>query len=349
MTLKGRGAQIQTHNKFLAQKRVTEHVEGLDEESGETFDTQFFVENAKNVVNKVTSPDVGMMYSLNPYQGCEHGCVYCYARNTHEYYGFSAGIDFESKIMVKKNAPELLRKFFDHPKWQPAPISLSGNTDCYQPAERKFRITRQLLEICLEYKNPVSIITKNALVLRDTDILQELARLRLTHVNVSITSLDEDLRLKLEPRTASAKKRLQTVSDLSTAGVPVRVMAAPMIPFINTHELPRIMEAAKKAGALDVAYVFVRLNGSIGEIFTDWIRQFFPDSAERVLNHIKGAHGGKLNDSEFGRRMRGEGEVARMLGQQYSQLRARLFKDSEIPGYDYTLFKRPDKGQLSLF
>lgn len=349
MSLKGRGAQIQTHNKYLAHKRVTEHIEGLDEESGDNFHTQFLVETPKNVVNKVTSPDVGMMYSLNPYQGCEHGCVYCYARNTHEYYGYSAGIDFESKIMVKQNAPELLRKFFDNPKWEPAPISLSGNTDCYQPAERKFRITRQLLEVCLEYKNPVSIITKNALVLRDIDILQELARLHLTHVNVSITSLDEDLRLKLEPRTASAKKRLQTVKDLSEAGIPVRVMAAPMIPFINSHELPKIMEASADAGALDVGYIIVRLNGSIGEIFSDWIREFFPDSAERVLNHIKSAHGGKLNDSEFGKRMRGEGEMARMLAMQYKQFRTRLFAGKEIPDYDYALFKRPDKGQLSLF
>lgn len=349
MTLKGRGAQIQTHNKFLAQKRVEEHIEGLDEAVDDTFETQFFVENAKTVVNKVTSPDVGMQYSLNPYQGCEHGCVYCYARNTHEYYGFSAGIDFESKIMVKKNAPELLRKFFDHPKWTPMPISLSGNTDCYQPAERKFEITRKLLEICLEYKNPVGMITKNALVLRDLDILRELARLKLTHVNVSVTSLDESLRLKLEPRTATAKRRLQTVRELTLAGVPVRVMAAPMIPFINTHELPRIMEASAEAGALDVAYTMVRLNGSIGEIFTDWIRQQFPDSAERVLNHIKGAHGGKLNDSEFGRRMRGDGEMARVLAMQYAQLRKRLFAGRGIPEYDYSLFRRPDKGQLSFF
>jgi len=349
MTLKGRGAQIQTGNRFLARQYTAEHIEGLDEATDEKYDTQFFVERSKTIVNKVTSPDVGMMYSLNPYQGCEHGCVYCYARNTHEYYGLSAGIDFESKIMVKENAPDLLRKHFDNPKWQPAVISLSGNTDCYQPAERKYGITRKLLEICLEYKNPVSIITKNSLVLRDSDILQELARLRLTHVNVSITSLDENTRLKLEPRTASAKKRLQTVGDLTALGIPVRVMAAPMIPFINSHEMPRIMEAAAQAGAVDCAYIVVRLNGSIGEIFTDWIRKQFPDSAERVLSNIKSTHGGKLNDSEFGKRMRGEGEMARMLNQQFTQLRGRLFAGKKIPEYDYTLFKRPDKGQLSLF
>lgn len=349
MTLKGRGAQIQTHNKFLNHKRVLEHLEGLDEAADDSFDTQFFIESAKNVVNKITSPDVGMMYSLNPYQGCEHGCVYCYARNTHEYYGYSAGIDFESKIMVKQNAPELLRKFFDHPKWQPAPISLSGNTDCYQPAERKFEITRKLLEICLEYNNPVGIITKNALVLRDTDILQELAKRRLTHVNLSITSLKEETRLKLEPRTASAKKRLHTVSELTKAGIPVRIMAAPMIPFINSFELPKIMETAADHGARDAGYTFVRLNGSIGEIFTDWIRQQFPDKAERVLANIRNGHGGQLNDSVFGKRMRGEGEMARMIGQQFSQLRTRLFKDTEIPSYDCSLFRRPDKGQLSLF
>lgn len=349
MTLKGRGAQIQTHNKFLAHKRVLEHVEGLDEEADDKFYTEFLEENAKNFVNKVTSPDVGMMYSANPYQGCEHGCVYCYARNTHEYYGFSAGIDFESKIMVKKNAPELLRKFFDHPKWQPEVIVFSGNTDCYQPAERKFEITRKLLEICLEYGNPMSIITKNALVLRDTDILQELAKKRLASVNVSITSLKEETRLKLEPRTATAKRRLQTVNELSKAGVPVRVMAAPMIPFINSFELPKIMEAAADNGAIDAGYTFVRLNGSIGEIFTDWIKQQFPDHAERVLANIKNGHGGTLNDSTFGKRMRGEGEMANMIAQQFKQLRARLFKDKAVPETDYTIFRRPDKGQLSLF
>jgi len=349
MTLKGRGAQIQTHNKFLAHKRVLEHVEGLDEESDEKFNTVFLVENAKTIVNQVTSPDVGMVYSSNPYQGCEHGCVYCYARNTHEYYGLSAGIDFESKIMVKQNAPELLRKFFDHPKWTPQPISFSGNTDCYQPAERKFGITRQLLHICLEYGNPMSIITKNALVLRDTDILQELAKKKLAHVNVSITSLLEETRQKLEPRTATAKRRLQVLEDLSKLGIPTRVMAAPMIPFINSFELPKIMQAAADHGAVDAGYTFVRLNGSIGEIFTDWIKQQFPDQADRVLSNIKNGHNGKLNDSRFGTRMRGEGEMADIIGQQFKQLRIRLFKDKGIPDYDYSVFRRPDKGQLSMF
>lgn len=349
MTLKGRGAQIQTHNKFLKNKRVLEHIEGLDEEADDKFHTEYLVENAKTFVNKVNSPDVGMAYSANPYQGCEHGCVYCYARNTHEYYGFSAGLDFESKIMVKKNAPDLLRKFFDHPKWQPQVIVFSGNTDCYQPAERKFGITRQLLEICLEYGNPMSIITKNALVLRDKDILQELAKKGLGSVNVSITSLKEETRLKLEPRTATAKRRLQTVNELSKAGIPVRIMAAPMIPFINSFELPKIMEAAADNGALDAGYTFVRLNGSIGEIFTDWIKQQFPDHAERVLANIRSGHGGTLNDSTYGKRMRGEGEMANMIAQQFKQLRARLFKDREIPSTNYGIFKRPEKGQLSMF
>lgn len=349
MTLKGRGAQIQTHNKFLAHKRVTEHVEGLDEENDDKFHTQYLVENAKNLVNKVTSPDVGMGYSANPYQGCEHGCVYCYARNTHEYYGFSAGLDFESKIMVKKNAPELLRKCFDNPRWEPNVVVFSGNTDCYQPAERKFEITRKLLEICLEYGNPMSIITKNALVLRDIDILQELAKKKIGSVNLSITSLKEETRLKLEPRTATAKRRLQTVNELSKAGVPVRIMAAPMIPFINSFELPTILKAAADNGAVDAGYTFVRLNGSIGEIFTDWIKQQFPDHAERVLANIRNSHGGKLNDSVYGKRMRGEGEMAEMIGQQFRQLRARLFKDRQMPETDYSVFKRPDKGQLSLF
>src|SRR5690606_38408050 len=207
---KGRGAQIKTENKFLKNQYVTEHIEGLDEPLLSAPETQVLYEQSKKIVNKVTSPDLGMMYSLNPYQGCEHGCIYCYARNTHEYWGFSAGLDFESKIIVKKNAPASLEKFILHPDWQPVPISVSGNTDCYQPLERKLEITRGLLKIFARYRHPVGMITKNSLVLRDIDLLTDLAKDNLVHIYISITTLDEDLRRVMEPRTASAKKRLQT-------------------------------------------------------------------------------------------------------------------------------------------
>src|ERR1043166_466405 len=209
--LKGRGSQIKTANPFLKQEYVQDHVEGLDEAWLDEVKTQVILTHPKTILNRVDSPDVGMAWSLNPYQGCEHGCIYCYARNTHHYWGYDAGLDFESKIIVKKNAAELLRKALDQKNWQPEVISISGNTDCYQPLERKFGITRQLLEVCLEYKNPMGILTKNALVLRDSDLLQELAKNKLARVAFTITALSEDIRMKLEPRTASYKKRLQAM------------------------------------------------------------------------------------------------------------------------------------------
>lgn len=347
--IKGRGAQQLSGNRFLQLQYVREHEEGLDELWELDTKTQFFEEHARKIVNKVNSPDLGLTYSMNPYQGCEHGCVYCYARNTHEYYGYSAGLDFETKIIVKRNAAELLKKQFEHAKWEVYPIMLSGNTDCYQPAEKKFKITRQMLQVCLEYRHPVSIITKNSLILRDTDILQEMASLKLVHVNISITTLQEEIRQKLEPRTATAKKRLEVVETLSKLNIPVRVMAAPMIPFLNSHELPAIMKAASDHGALDAEYILVRLNGSIGDIFTHWIKQIYPDKAQRILEAIKQTRGGKLNDSRFGIRMRGEGEFADMISRLFYTMHRKYFKDKSMPAYDLKAFKRPNKSSRDLF
>ncbi|HET9055132.1 MAG TPA: PA0069 family radical SAM protein, partial [Cyclobacteriaceae bacterium] len=241
---KGRGAQIKTGNKFLKNEYVTEHIEGLDEPLLESPHTQIFLESPKKIINKIESPDLHGMYSMNPYQGCEHGCIYCYARNTHEYYGFSAGLDFESKIIVKKNAAEVLEKQILHPKWQPVPIMLSGNTDCYQPQERKFQITRKMLQILAKYRHPVGIISKNSLVTRDIDVLQDMAKDNLVHVMISITTLNEDLRRAMEPRTASGRKRLKVVEELSKANIPVGIMNAPLIPGLNHHEIPAILKAA---------------------------------------------------------------------------------------------------------
>src|SRR5215210_9142890 len=217
--LKGRGAQFNTRNKFLKNERVKEHVEGIDDWTEKNEATQYFEDNAKGLVNKVESPDLNLMYSMNPYQGCEHGCIYCYARNSFEYWGYSAGLDFESKILIKKNAPELLRKFLMHPKWEPVPIMLSGNTDCYQPAEQKFRITRKLLEVCNEFHQPVGILTKNAWILKDKDILEQMAKKKIISAMVSITSFDDKLRQVMEPRTTTAKQRLRVIEELSKAGV----------------------------------------------------------------------------------------------------------------------------------
>lgn len=346
---KGRGAQVNTHNKFLKSKYVADHMEGLDEPMLENSATQLFEETPKKIVSESNSPDLSHMYSINPYQGCEHGCIYCYARNTHEYYGFSAGLDFERKIIVKRNAPELLEQYFNKKNYKPVCILLSGNTDCYQPIERDLQITRRLLEVFLKYKNPVAIITKNNLVLRDLDILTELAAMNLVHVNVSITSLDEQLRQKLEPRTVTATGRLAVVQKLSEKGIPVRVMAAPIIPGLNSNEVPNIIKAAADRGALAAGFTIVRLNGSIAELFSDWIYKAFPNRAEKVLNMIRSCHDGNLNDSDFGRRMSGEGKVAESIHQMFRMACNRFLDGREMPEYDYSLFV-PRKGkQTSMF
>jgi DNA repair photolyase len=347
--LKGRGSQFNPKNKFLKDERVIEHIEGIDEEITSDVSTQYLEDFPKKIVNEITSPDLGMMYSLNPYQGCEHGCIYCYARNAHEYWGFSAGLDFERKIIVKKNAPELLKKLFESKKWEPHPISISGNTDCYQPAERKFRITRQLLEIALEYRNPVGMITKNALILRDKDILQEMAKLRLIKVFVSITSLNPYLRRVMEPRTVTAQQRLKVIETLTSVGVPMGVMTAPIIPGLNDHEIPNLIEAAAQHGALGAGYTIVRLNGAVGSIFTDWIHKNFPDRAERVLHLIESCHGGKLNDSRWGTRTRGEGNIADIINQMFKLAVRKHFIDRKFPEYDMSLFQRRYPQQQLLF
>jgi DNA repair photolyase len=346
--LKGRGAQFNPKNRFLKNERVKEHIEGIDEWVEPNIETQYLEDHSKSLVNKVDSPDVGMWYSMNPYQGCEHGCTYCYARNAHEYWGYSAGLDFERKIIVKKNAPELLRKFLMNPKWECLPISLSGNTDCYQPAERKFRITRQLLEVCREFNQPVGIITKNAGILRDKDILREMAAKSLVSVLVSITSLDEDLRQLMEPRTTTARQRLRTLRELGEAGVRVGVMLGPMIPGLNEHEMQRIMKAASENGASFSAYTFIRLNGAIKLIFHDWLYKSFPDRADKVWHFIEASHDGKVNDSRFGVRMRGEGNYAKLVAQQYARYTEKYGLNAERWELDCSQFMRPG-GQMKLF
>lgn len=344
---KGRGAQIRTGNKFLKNEYVTDHIEGLDEPLLSAPTTQIFYENPKKIVNKVTSPDLAMMYSVNAYQGCEHGCIYCYARNTHEYWGFSAGLDFESKIIVKKNAPQLLERAILHPDWQAVPISVSGNTDCYQPLERKMEITRNMLKVFARYRHPVGMITKNSLITRDIDLLSDLAKENLVHVYISITTLNEDLRRKMEPRTASGMKRLQTVEALTKAGVPVGIMTAPIIPGLNHHEIPTIIKAASEHGALSAGMTVVRLNGSIGNIFEDWLRKNFPDRFDKVWNQICSMHGGNVNDSDFGRRMTGEGNIAESIHQLFRASKRKFFGEKKMPPIDLTKFRKG--GNLSLF
>lgn len=345
---KGRGAQINPHNHFLKDDYVKEHVEGIDDWEEEDHKTSFIFGKSKSIVNKVASPDVGMAYSLNPYQGCEHGCIYCYARNAHEYWGFSAGLDFERKIIVKKDAPELFKKFLERKGWDASTISLSGNTDCYQPAERQFKLTRQLLQIALEYRQPIGMITKNALILRDVDILQEMAKLNLCMVYVSINSLNEKLRQKMEPRTTTAKQRLKIVDELSKAGIPMGVMVAPLIPGLSDHEIPMILKTIANYGAIAAGYTVVRLNGAIGGIFEDWLRKNFPDRFDKVWHMIQSCHGGKVNDSRFGDRMRGDGNIAQMIKDTF-KLHCRLNKlNEQQTQLDSSLFAVPQT-QMKLF
>ncbi len=347
--MKGRGAQYNPQNPYLKQEYVAEHVEGLDEPMLSNSITEFLQEHPKKVVNKIDSPDLGLVYSLNPYQGCEHGCVYCYARNTHQYWGYGAGLDFERKIIIKENAAQTLAKQLESPNWQVMPIMLAGNTDCYQPIEAKKMLTRQVLEVLLQYRHPVSIITKNALILRDLDLLQELNKYNLVHANISITTLNEALRQKLEPRTASAAKRLEVVRKLAAAGIPVNVMTAPIIPGLNDSEIPQLLKAAAEAGASNAAYTIVRLNGSIGPIFEDWIRQAFPDRADKVLSQIADCHGGQLNDSRFGVRMSGEGKFAEAIAKLFRMSKQKYMAGRSMKPYDYTHFCQRKGKQLDFF
>ncbi|MBS1951992.1 MAG: Radical SAM domain protein [Cytophagales bacterium] len=344
---KGRGAQIKTGNKYLKAEYVTEHIEGLDEPLLENTGTQFFFETPKKIINKVDSPDLPGMYSMNPYQGCEHGCIYCYARNTHEYYGFSAGLDFESKIIIKKNAPQVLEQQLLHKNWQAAPIMLSGNTDCYQPQERKLEITRQILKTLVKYRHPVGLITKNGLITRDIDLLQDLAKDQLVHVMISVTTLNEELRRQMEPRTVSSIKRLKTIEALTKAKIPVGIMNAPIIPGLNHHEIPLVLKAAADYGALTAGMSVVRLNGSIGKIFEDWLKKNFSDRFDKVWNQICSLHGGSVNDSQFGRRMRGEGNIAEAIHQLFRASKKKYFAERSMPAYDLTKFRKG--GAYSLF
>lgn len=312
--------------------------------------TQIFFEHPKKIINPVKSPDLRASYSMNPYQGCEHGCIYCYARNTHEYWGYSAGLDFERKIIAKPNAAALLEKQLMNKNWIVSPIMFSGNTDCYQPVERKLEITRQMLEVLLKFKHPVGMITKNSLILRDIDIFQELAKHKLVHVMVSITTLREDLRLKMEPRTATAKNRLKVIAQLTKAGIPAGIMTAPIIPGLNSDEIPQLIEAAADHGADAAGYTIVRLNGSVKEIFTDWLHKNFPDRAEKVLHHIQDVHGGQLNDSRFGTRMKGEGNIAMSINQLFKMAVKKHLSGRDKFEYDLTAFRRPgEMKQLELF
>src|SRR2546430_9369829 len=293
--------------------------------------TVFYRDASRTILAENDSPDIGFRFSLNPYRGCEHGCVYCYARPSHEYLGFSAGLDFERRIMAKEDAPALLRQALAAPRWEPEVVALSGNTDCYQPVERRLGITRRCLEVFAEFRNPVSAITKSALVARDADIFAELARHGAAHVLFSVTTLDPELARRMEPRAARPERRLEAMAALARAGVPVGVLIGPVIPGLNDAEIPRILEAAAPAGAQSASWVLLRLPKPVDELFERWLEERYPERRARVLGRIRDTRGGRLSDSTFGRRQRGQGEDAEQIAALFAVAAKKHGLDRRLP------------------
>ena len=347
-----RGSTTNPHNRFFQHEYevLDDYLEhcALEGEAFEDNKTRYIEVFPKTIVTKNNSPDVPFTWSINPYQGCEHGCVYCYARNSHEYWGYSAGEDFERTILYKPSAPKMLEKWFERRGYQPELVALSGNTDCYQPAERKFKITRQLLQTFLKYKNPVGLITKNALILRDLDILKELNELNLLRLTLSITTLNEDLRRAMEPRTSTIKQRLKALEILTKEGISVNVNMAPIIPGLNNYEVFNLVKEVGQRGAYSVNYILVRLNGQISDIFEDWVWEAFPDRANKVLNQIRETHSGTLNASDFGDRMRGEGRIAEQVKAMVSLARKQYLHAPPPSSLDLSQFEIPSD-QMRLF
>lgn len=341
--IKGQGAQRNVKNRFEQYSYEPEDWEI------EKTNTQIIEVFPKTIVNAVKSPDLPMEYSLNPYQGCEHGCSYCYARPTHEYWGFSAGIDFERKIMVKKNAPELLEKFFRKRNYIPKTIMLSGNTDCYQPIERELKITRKILEVCLAYRHPVSILSKNALVLRDLDLFIKMNELNLISVALSIPTMNEDLRRKMEPRTSSAIKKLEALKILKENNIPTGAMIAPIIPGLNSDETLNTIKEISETGADWFGYTLIRLNDTVEPVFVKWLETSFPDRKDKVISLIKQMRGGKLGEKRYFERYKGEGSIAEMIHKTIEIGRNKYFRDRKMVELSAAHFSGSKTQQLKLF
>jgi DNA repair photolyase len=342
-----RGASINPANRF-EQLHIEEAPHDQIDEESRPRPTIFYRDFSRSIIARNNSPDVGFETSVNPYRGCEHGCVYCYARPTHEYLGFSAGIDFESRIMVKTDAPALLEAELSSRKWRPQVIAISGVTDPYQPIERKLRITRGCLEVLARFRNPVGIITKNRLVTRDADLLGELGEFSCAAVNISVTSLDEKLQRVLEPRTSPPPARLEAMAKLRAAGVPVGVMVAPIIPGLTDHEMPAILRACADAGAQFAGYTIVRLPFAVAPLFERWLEEHFPERKAKVLSRIRAIRGGdRLSDPRWGTRIKGEGILAEQIGSLF-QMSCRKYGIGPRPELSTSAFRRP-REQLKLF
>jgi DNA repair photolyase len=350
--LQGRGASGNPTNRFerLEVEADYEHVEG-DEEYLQQLarpKTHYLVDTSRSILATNDSPDIGFTRSINPYRGCEHGCVYCYARPTHEWLGFSCGVEFESRIMVKPEAPRLLREALADSAYEPTCIAVSGVTDCYQPIERKLCITRGCLEVLLEARNPCGIVTKNALVTRDLDLLAEMGRRQLVAVYISVTTLDPELSRRMEPRASAPARRLEAIARLSAAGVPTGVVVAPIIPGLTDHEVPAILQAVADAGARFSGYVPLRLPFQVKDLFMDWLGRHYPDRRDKVLNRLRSMRSGKLNDSSFETRMTGTGFWAEEIRQVY-EMGCRKAGIGDRPTLGTADFRRPQVGQLTLW
>lgn len=351
---KGRGAVANPPNRFDSLHYACDpDAEGTPEAADAEAETRprtlYMRDPARRVLSTNQSPDVGFDTSLNPYRGCEHGCIYCYARPTHEYLGFSPGLDFETRILVKEEAPELLRRELSNPRWTPQVVALSGVTDPYQPVERRMGLTRRCLQVFAEFRNPIAIITKNGLVARDCDVLSELARFDAAAVNVSITSLDPELQRRMEPRASHPDHRLRAIERLAEAGIPVGVMVAPVVPGLTDHEIPRILEAAANAGATFAGMIVLRLPHAVKDLFEDWLERNYPDRKDKVMNRVRSLRGGQLNDPRFGSRMRGEGLFASETQKLFKlgTRRAGLHRPRPVLCADH--FRLPSAPQLELF
>ena len=345
---RGRGAAFNTATPYEPLRRVYDPAE-LDEEELRQVPTEYLRDTTRSILSKNDSPDIPFTYSINPYRGCEHGCIYCYARPSHEFLGFSAGLDFETKILVKERAPELLTKAFQKASWRPQVVLLSGNTDPYQPLERELELTRRCLQVFLKHRNPVGVISKNGLISRDIDILSELAERHLVSVTVSITSLRPEITAKMEPRTARPSLRLKTIGKLADAGVPVGVNVSPIIPGLTDEEMGDILQACAEKGATSAGYTIVRLPGPVSPLFVDWIEREYPDRAAKVLRRIRSLRGDRLNDPRFSSRMKGEGIWAETIGNLFKVTCAKLGLNQQRPRLRVDQFRRLPGGQMGLF
>ncbi len=344
-THKGRGAQKETANRFSSRSYVDENT---GEVTSESRNLKLVPTHPKSILNPIKSTDVPAAWGLNPYQGCEHGCSYCYARPTHEYWGYGAGLDFEQIVLYKPKAAELLRERFEQKSWKPEPVLMSGNTDCYQPIERRLKLSRSLLEVFVEYRNPLRIITKNALITRDIDLLQEMASHRLLEVHISITTLNEALRSKLEPRTSTIERRFEAIRQLREAGIKASVLMAPVIPGLTDSEILAVAKRASDSGANHFGYSILRLSKGVYEIFEDWLQHSVPERRSKVLSQVKSTHGGTSSSGEWGGRMSGRGPMAENIRQQAELAKKKFSFDVESLPLRCDLFRRSAHGQLNL-